>query len=91
MGGDDARRAAARLQAAADDTRRVADRALAAGTSSWQSAAAARFRRRLAEEVERIRSTAGMLDEAAAAMRRHADALDGALAQALRVARGALW
>jgi glycine cleavage system aminomethyltransferase T len=90
VGGDDARYAARQLEQAAADTRRLADRAVAASATSWQSPAAVGFRQRIAEEVERIRRAAGLLDDAAGAARRHAEDADLALARALRAVRGVL-
>lgn len=94
MGTQEVRLAASGVQQAAEEVRRLAARAVDAGAAGWRSPAAGRFRDRLAEEVARLHRTAGLLEDAAAALRRHADAVeaawDGAAGTVLRAARGVL-
>jgi hypothetical protein len=76
MDGDEARRAAARLRSTAEEVRSLGDRASAAGSVAWQSIGADAFRRRLADTADRVGGVAALLDEAADALRRHAEAVD---------------
>ena len=76
MRSDDVLATVAQVRKLSDDVRALADRTAASGDVRWRSTAAEAFRRRLAEEVARVRSTAAALDEGAAALRRHALALD---------------
>jgi len=76
MGSHEVLRAAARVQQMSDDVRRLADQTLGAGAIRWRSVAAAGFRKRLSEEAIRVRSAAAHLDDAAAALRRHAGAIE---------------
>jgi hypothetical protein len=76
MGSDEVRHSAARVQQIGDDVRRLAEQSRTAGDADWRSTAAASFRRRLAEEVDRVRKSATALDEAAEALHRHAVAID---------------
>jgi hypothetical protein len=73
---DGARRSAVRLEELGRDVRRLADQALGAGAVRWRSGSADEFRRRLEEQVGRLRSAAARVDEAAAALHRHAAALE---------------
>jgi hypothetical protein len=73
---DDVRRAALRVQGLGDDVRLLADRAQACGVVGWRSGSAEEFRQRLDDQVARMRLAAVRLDEAAAALRRHAVMLD---------------
>jgi hypothetical protein len=60
----------------ADEVRQVADQARAASGAHWESAAAAAFRGVLDGEVRRLLAVAGAIDDAAAALRAHAGALE---------------
>ena len=79
MGGDEIRVAAARVAFAAGDARDLAAQARSTGRVAWQSVSAMRFQRMLATEVGRVERTAAALEEAAAALRRHAACVDASL------------
>jgi hypothetical protein len=60
----------------ADEVRQIADRARRASDAQWESAAAAAFRRILDAEGRRLLAVAGAIDDAAAALRAHAGAVE---------------
>lgn len=69
----------ARLRGLADDVTALAAAVSSTSALDWSSVAADSFRARLAEEVARIRSTAGRIEDAAAAMSAHGARVDGLL------------
>jgi uncharacterized small protein (DUF1192 family) len=83
MGTDDVRRSAARVRQIGEEVGRLAEELLAVGTTPWRSAAAEVFRRRLAEEIQRVQAAVGGLNGAAEALFRHARAIESGSGEAV--------
>lgn len=79
--GGPAWRLSAQVAELADDVRGLAGSAQAAAGVDWSSVAAEAFRRALLEDSAAVLQAAGRLDEAAAAVRRHAHAVEVVLAE----------
>ena len=77
---------AARLRADAERLRQLAKRVAATREVAWRSRAASLFRERVAERAHALRCSAGALDEAARRVDAHADGVEVARAQVVRVA-----
>jgi hypothetical protein len=78
--------AAARLRAESEQVRRLARRVLGTGEVAWQSPAATVFRERVAERAHALQRSARTLDEAAQRVDAHAEGVEVARAQVVRVA-----
>lgn len=76
MDGGHVRLLAHRVHGLADGVRAAAARAAGTTDVAWTSVAAEEFRARLAVEAARAVRAAGLLDDAAAALLRHASVLD---------------
>ncbi len=72
----------------ADDVGWLAARMEAHDAVEWRSSAAAAFRHRLAEDLLRVRRCAQAVENAAALLRLHADALDGGSGPLIHAAGG---
>jgi len=70
------RQRAGEVAGLAEEVRSIADRVRRAGDAEWRSTAAAAFRAGLEAEVRRLLVVGGEVDEAAAALRAHADAIE---------------
>jgi len=81
------RAVAARLRHEADQLRSVSVRVGATRGIAWRSAAANAFRERVAEAVHGERRVAQLLEDAAAAVERHAAAVERVLDELARLAR----
>ena len=77
---------AARLHADADRLRQLVRRVAVAREVAWRSRAATLFRERVGERAHALQRSAEALDEAARRVDAHADAVEAARAQAVRVA-----
>jgi hypothetical protein len=77
---------AARLRADAERLRQLARRVGATREVAWRSRAAALFRERAGERAHALQRSAGDLDEAARWVDAHAEGVEAARAQVVRVA-----
>jgi hypothetical protein len=77
---------AARLRADAERLRQLAKRVGATREVAWRSRAAALFRERVGERAQSLQRSAGELDEAARRVDAHAEGVEAARAQVVRVA-----
>jgi hypothetical protein len=76
MDGEWVRQRAADVVRLADEVREIAELARRGSEARWESTAAAGFRRSLDAEVRRLLAVAACVDDAAAALRAHAGALE---------------
>ena len=76
MDGAWVRQRAAEVVRLGDEVREIAERARRGSEAQWESSAAAAFRRTLDAEVRRLLAVAACIDDAAAALRAHAGALE---------------
>ena len=83
MGTDDVCRAAVRVQQIGDEVGRLVEELLAVGATPWRSSAADLFRRRLADEIQRVQAAVGGLNDAAEALFRHARAIESGSGEAV--------
>ena len=83
MGTDDVRRIALRVKQIGDEVGRLADQLLGVGATPWRSSAAEVFRRRLAEEIQRVQAAVEGLNDAAEALFRHARAIESGSGEAV--------
>lgn len=82
---------ARRLQECATQVRSFADEVVArAAATRWQSTAADAMRRRVAEEAAAIRHAAALLEQAAEAVRHHADVVELRVQEIARIERAAM-
>lgn len=88
--GGQARRLAVQVSQLAGDVRGLAASAQAAEGVDWASTAAEDYRRSLAADCAAVRQAAELLDRAAAAVARHAQAVDDAVDSVADGAVGAL-
>ena len=77
---------AARLRADAERLRQLAKRVGATREVAWRSRAATLFRDRVGERTHALQRSAGALDDAARRVDAHADGVEVARAQVVRVA-----
>lgn len=77
---------ATRLRADAEQLRQLAARVGRARDVAWRSRAAALYRDRVGERAHALRRSAQRLDEAAGRVQAHADGVEAARAEVLRVA-----
>lgn len=77
---------ATRLRADADRLRQLAVRVGRTREVTWRSRAATLFRERVGERAHALRRSAQQLDEAAGRVQAHADGVEAARAEVLRVA-----